>query len=180
MAVANDYDPLLQSFKTLSMIYKLNPKQQKWEKLQGIPTDRACDVKYFRDNKHHYIAFTSGNVDVYQFSNRTGLFTFDHSINAPSPIGIQIIHLQNVIFLVVVSKGIGLFIYRQRLHFEYEVVAVIPHTSVTHVTAFLVGNGPYLAIGSRSNMDCKGHLGEYCPRILEGNVSGLFMIQWLP
>ena len=172
MAIANNYDPLLQSLKTFSVIYKLNKVSQKWEWLQGIPTESSLAVKYFKDKRHHYVAFASQNVDVYRYSNRTGLFICDHSIKVPSPIGIKLVHLENTIFLVVVSKGFGIFLYRQKLHFEYHLTAVIPQTRVTHVTAFLIDNRPYFAIGSWNNMECTGHMGEYCPRILEGHVSG--------
>ena len=172
MAIANNYDPLLRSLKALSVIYRLNKVSQKWERLQGIPTESSLAVKYFQDKRHHYVAFASQNVDVYRYSNRTGLFICDHSIKAPSPIGIESVHLENSIFLVVVSKGFGIFLYRQKLHFEYDLTAVIPQTRVTHVTAFVIDNRPYFAIGSWNNMECTGHMGDHCPRILEGHVSG--------
>lgn len=174
MAISNDYDPVLQSTKALSVIHRLNRSSRKWERLQDIPTDSAHDVKYFRDSKHHYVAFTSGEIDVYRYSESSGLFSCDHSIKASSPVGMQLIHLENAMFLVAVSNREGIVVYRERLHFNYELVAAIPHTSVTHVTAFLVGNRPYLAVGSKSNMKCNEILGEHCPKILEGNVSGIY------
>ena len=178
MAIANDHDPVVQSTKAQSVIHRLNPRSRQWEPLQNISTESASDVKYFRDSRHHYVAFTSGNIDVYRYSESSKLFTCDHSIKASSPIGIQFIYLESVIFLVVVSEDVGLFVYRERLQFNYELVASIPHTSVTHATAFLVGNRPYLAVGSAKTIKSTGILGEYYPEILEGNVSGKLLFNF--
>ena len=176
MAVANSYDPVLQSSSTLSLLFKLNTKLNQWERLQGIPTTDAFDVKYVQERKQHYLAFTSGNLDVYRYFNTTGLFTYDHSLKVTSPIEVQTIPLQNVNFFVIVSKDTGISLYRQRLHFEYELVAVIPQTKITHVTSYQIGNRPFLAIGSQRNPEDKTTLGEFFPRILEAHVSGLLLI----
>lgn len=173
MAVANSYDPVLSSTKTLSDVYKLNNISQRWDWLQGIPTTNALDVKHFTDTRHHFISFTSGKFDVYRYSNNSGMFVFDHSLTVPFPIGIDIVSLEYARYLLVVSKDGKIYLYRYRLHLEYELAVVIPQAKVTFVTHFMIDNKPHLAVGCKRNVDDKRGLEEYYPRILQIRASGM-------
>ena len=143
--------------------------------MQRIPTSGALDLKYFKDRRHHFLAFTSDKLVAFRYSNITGLFTLDHSFKVPLPVGMSMINLESANYMMIVSKGAGIYLYRFRPYLGYELMSIIPQPKITYVTSFLIDGKPHLAVGGLRNADDKLGLEDFFPRILQARVSGMFL-----
>lgn len=183
LGVAMSLDPGLQSTRALSVIYKLGSNST-WVQLQQIATARASDIRSYNDSQHHFLAIANEKsentqthssqklgTEVYKYLPAKGLFLLDHSIPSMCPTGIEPFFLKTSHYLAIASKGIGILIYRFRLHFGYQLTLSIPQPGITYVTSFVLDDELHLAVGSSSTTD-NGSKMVFHPRLLRAHWSG--------
>ncbi len=185
MAIAMSFDPVLQSTRAMSVIYKLNNLTQ-WELLQQIPTACAVDLAYFKGGMHHFLAIANERtrtlqtqtsqilgVEFYQFISSKGLFALMYAIRQPFSISLQPFAFKTSRYMAVAIKNLGVKVFKFKAHIGYEEIQFIPQAGITHLTAFTIERTFYMTLGSRLTSDDNNkYLKELTPRILEAKVSG--------
>eukprot|EP00794_Sanderia_malayensis_P019940 gene19940-21893_t len=193
MAVSVSYDPVLQSTKALSRIYKLNKLTTQWELLQKVSSSYASDVTFFKGGVHYFVAFANQRsitqqtqtsqvmgVEIYQFSTSLGLFVLSSSIPELLSYSLQPFTFNMHRYMSMAIKGLGVKVFMFRPHIGYELIQFIPQMGIKHHTVFTIHNidghnhsDVYLALSStvehRNDRDSK----ELFPRIIKAQFAGV-------